>query len=233
MRGQPDVQEMATLFHVTGGYTYVDPYGKALGYEDVFTKLENVRRHYKRIGLGAEALVGFRGVGSASCDQGGDERAKQGFAATACVVHELEEPEIERQLLLRETPVRAEPGPQQGPEPLDGIDVHLAEPVAILVAGVFAAPVADRLVLIAPALQAGVDAILVGVDEGAFGNRGRDDRLDRPLLHVGQHGEHYRASALDQAEDGWLVLLQRAPARRPGQPPAASEPPPLATAAGR
>ena len=49
-----DVQEMATLFHVTGGYTYVDPYGKALGYEDVFTKLENVRRHYERIGLGAD-----------------------------------------------------------------------------------------------------------------------------------------------------------------------------------
>ena len=45
---------MATLFHVTGGYTYVDPYGKALGYEDVFTKLENVRRHYERIGLGAD-----------------------------------------------------------------------------------------------------------------------------------------------------------------------------------
>jgi 2,4'-dihydroxyacetophenone dioxygenase len=25
-----DVKEMATLFHVTGGYTYVDPYGEAL-----------------------------------------------------------------------------------------------------------------------------------------------------------------------------------------------------------
>jgi 2,4'-dihydroxyacetophenone dioxygenase len=49
-----DVSEMATLFHVTGGYTYVDPYGKALGYEDVFTKLENVRNHYERIGLGAD-----------------------------------------------------------------------------------------------------------------------------------------------------------------------------------
>lgn len=49
-----DVTEMATLFHVTGGYTYVDPYGAALGYEDVFTKLENVRRHYERIGLGAD-----------------------------------------------------------------------------------------------------------------------------------------------------------------------------------
>ena len=32
-----DVQEMVTLFHVSGGYTEVDPYGAALGYEDVFT----------------------------------------------------------------------------------------------------------------------------------------------------------------------------------------------------
>ena len=91
---------------------------------------------------------------------------------------------------------------------------------------------ADRFVLIAPALQAGVDAVLVGVDERAFGNRGRDDRLDRGLLHVGQHMQDDLATTLDQAEDGWLVLLQRAPARRPGQPPAASKPPLLATAAG-
>ncbi|CAG4910683.1 unnamed protein product [Acidocella sp. C78] len=50
----PDgVDEMATLFHVTGGYTYVDPYGKALGYEDVFTKLAAARRHYEAVGLGA------------------------------------------------------------------------------------------------------------------------------------------------------------------------------------
>jgi quercetin dioxygenase-like cupin family protein len=47
------VAEMATLFHVTGGYTYVDPYGTALGYEDVFTKLANARKHYEAIGLGA------------------------------------------------------------------------------------------------------------------------------------------------------------------------------------
>ena len=51
-----DVTEMATLFHVTGGYTYVDPYGKALGYEDVFTKLENASRHYDAVGLGADFL---------------------------------------------------------------------------------------------------------------------------------------------------------------------------------
>src|SRR5947209_8475698 len=33
-----DVKEMATLFHVTGGYTYLHPYGEAPGYEGVFTK---------------------------------------------------------------------------------------------------------------------------------------------------------------------------------------------------
>jgi hypothetical protein len=49
-----DVTEMATLFHVTGGYTYVDPFGKAMGYEDVFTKLENARQHFERVGLGAD-----------------------------------------------------------------------------------------------------------------------------------------------------------------------------------
>jgi hypothetical protein len=49
-----DVTEMATLFHVTGGYTYVDPYGIALGYEDVFTKLDNARKYYEDIGLGPD-----------------------------------------------------------------------------------------------------------------------------------------------------------------------------------
>ena len=51
----PDhVTEMITLFHVTGGYTYVDPEGNALGYEDVFTKPANARVHYDRLGLGAD-----------------------------------------------------------------------------------------------------------------------------------------------------------------------------------
>ena len=48
-----DVDEMVTLFHVTGGYVYVDPEGRAMGYEDVFTKLDAARAHYEAIGLGA------------------------------------------------------------------------------------------------------------------------------------------------------------------------------------
>lgn len=46
-----DVNEMITLFTVHGGYTYVDPYGKAIGYEDVFTKLEATQEHYRKLGL--------------------------------------------------------------------------------------------------------------------------------------------------------------------------------------
>lgn len=54
-----DASEMVTLFHVTGGYTYVDPDGEALGYEDVFTKLEAARRHFAAIGLGEDYAMRF------------------------------------------------------------------------------------------------------------------------------------------------------------------------------
>ena len=47
------IDEMITLFHVTGGYTYVDPFGTPLGYEDVFTKIEHARAYYEAAGLGA------------------------------------------------------------------------------------------------------------------------------------------------------------------------------------
>jgi hypothetical protein len=97
---------------------------------------------------------------------------------------------------------------------------------------VLPAPVADGLVLITPGRQAGIDAVLVGVDAGALGDDSLDDRLDCRLLHIGQHAQHHLSAALDQAEDGGLVLRQRAAARRACQSAAASKPPPLATAAG-
>jgi len=78
------------------------------------------------------------------------------------------------------------------------------------------------------------------VDEGAQGDGGGDNRLDRGLLHVGQHAEYDFAATLDQAKDRLLVIRQRAAARRAcqpaslsaRQPAAASEPPLLATSFG-
>jgi len=47
---------MVTLFHVTGGYVYVDADGKPTGFEDVFTKIAAARAHYARMGLDAGPL---------------------------------------------------------------------------------------------------------------------------------------------------------------------------------
>jgi len=55
-------------------------------------------------------LSGSEVVLGTSRNQAGDERAEQGFAASTRVVHELEEAEVERQLLLRDAAVRAKPG---------------------------------------------------------------------------------------------------------------------------
>lgn len=54
-----DVAEMATLFHVTGAYVYVDPDGTTVGIEDVFSKIDKARAHYAEVGLGADYVDQF------------------------------------------------------------------------------------------------------------------------------------------------------------------------------
>ena len=51
---EPHVEEMITLFQVNGAMIYVDPDGKCLGYDDVFTRLDKCRAHYQSNGLGAD-----------------------------------------------------------------------------------------------------------------------------------------------------------------------------------
>src|SRR3954447_15637843 len=80
-----------------------------------------------------------------------------------------------------------------------GVDVNLMEAIAVLVARIFAAAVTDGLVLVAPHRQASVNAVLIGVDHRAFDDRSLNDRLDRFLLHIGQHAENNLAITLDQA----------------------------------
>jgi 2,4'-dihydroxyacetophenone dioxygenase len=53
------VEEMMTWFHNTGGYVYVDPQGVPVAYEDVFTKIEAAKRHYRAIGLGEDYVNRF------------------------------------------------------------------------------------------------------------------------------------------------------------------------------
>jgi 2,4'-dihydroxyacetophenone dioxygenase len=56
----PDgVDEMITLFHVTGSLLYCDPDGKVTGAEDVFSKLELAKKHYAEVGLGEDFVQQF------------------------------------------------------------------------------------------------------------------------------------------------------------------------------
>jgi 2,4'-dihydroxyacetophenone dioxygenase len=54
-----DCEEMITLFQVNGIMNYVDPWGKTIGFEDVFTKIEMCRAHYKKCGLGEDFVEQF------------------------------------------------------------------------------------------------------------------------------------------------------------------------------
>ncbi|WPZ33993.1 2,4'-dihydroxyacetophenone dioxygenase family protein [Thalassobaculum sp. OXR-137] len=54
-----DVEEMITYFQVNGVMYYCDPWGKHLGYEDVFTKIDMCRKHFEQVGLGADYVDQF------------------------------------------------------------------------------------------------------------------------------------------------------------------------------
>ncbi|HEU5319176.1 MAG TPA: 2,4'-dihydroxyacetophenone dioxygenase family protein, partial [Methylomirabilota bacterium] len=49
---EPHVPEMITFFQVNGAMIYVDEQGKAVGYDDVHTRVALCRRYYETVGLG-------------------------------------------------------------------------------------------------------------------------------------------------------------------------------------
>ena len=65
-------------------------------------------------------------------------------------MNELEESQVQRQALLGDSPVRAEPTPEQRPEPLQRVDMHLAESIPVVVPGVLSRRMAARLLIVAP-----------------------------------------------------------------------------------
>ena len=54
-----DVEEMITLFHVSGALIYLDEAGSTRGFDDVHVKIEMCRRHFAEVGLGAEYVEQF------------------------------------------------------------------------------------------------------------------------------------------------------------------------------
>lgn len=54
-----DVPEMLTLFNISGSIIFVDENGQSTGFEDVFIKIEQARKHYADVGLGADFVDQF------------------------------------------------------------------------------------------------------------------------------------------------------------------------------
>ncbi|MBL4883676.1 MAG: 2,4'-dihydroxyacetophenone dioxygenase family protein [Planctomycetaceae bacterium] len=54
-----DVEEMITLFHISGALIYFDENDKPCGYDDVHTKIEMCRQHYAKTNLGTKYFEQF------------------------------------------------------------------------------------------------------------------------------------------------------------------------------
>ena len=54
-----DVEEMITFFNISGCMYYVDEAGRNTGFEDVFTKIDMCRAHYRDVGLGSDYVDQF------------------------------------------------------------------------------------------------------------------------------------------------------------------------------
>lgn len=53
------VEEMITLFHVSGALIYYDEQDRPVGHDDVHTKIEMCRRYFEEVGLGADYVQQF------------------------------------------------------------------------------------------------------------------------------------------------------------------------------
>ena len=140
-------------------------------------------------------------------------------------MNELEESQVQRQALLGDSSVGAKPRTQERPEPFERVDMHLAEPVAVVVPGRLPRRMADRLVIVAPLDQPAVDVIFIGLYQSPLGYRPLDQRPDRRLVDVGQHPNHDLATSLDHPEDRRLLLGERPPDPLPLQPSSPGGPP--------
>src|SRR5262245_41337325 len=143
-------------------------------------------------------------------DQQLNERRKQRFASLADIVHELEEPQVDREFLLGNAPMRTQPTPQERPKAFHGIHMDFTKTVAIVIASEFASSVVDTLMAVAPGLQTGINAVLVRVHQCPWINDVFDERLDRLLLHIGKQINHHLPPALHHPKDGRSFLRQGA-----------------------
>ena len=155
-------------------------------------------------------------------DQELKERRKQRFASLADVVHELEASQGDREFLVGNAPMRAQPTPQERPKAFHRVDVHFAQAVAIVSAGQLASPVVATLMAVTPRLQTGINAVRIGRHPCPWHAGVFDDGLDGLVLPVGQAIDDHLTATLQPPKDGRSCLRQGATTRCAWEPASTS-----------
>jgi len=130
----------------------------------------------------------------------------------------LKEAQVQRQFFLRDTPMGPQPGAQQRPEALGGVDMNLIKAIPVFVAGVFASAMTHGTVIKPPFRQPSVDIVFIGMNASARGDEPLDQRANRGVLDVVQHPHHHRPAPLDHPENRRFFFFQGTPAPRALQP---------------
>jgi hypothetical protein len=86
--------------------------------------------------------------------------------------------------------------------------MHFMKAITIFITRIFTRRMIDGLALIAPLFEAGVNVVLIGVQQTTGLNGLRQDRLDGDLLDVRQHPNHDVTRALQQTQDRWFLIRQ-------------------------
>src|SRR6266436_2454995 len=112
---------------------------------------------------------------------------KQRFASFSGIVHKLEETEVQGEFLLGNTPMGAQPAPQERPKPFHGIDMDFTKAVAIFISGVLSSPMIHMLMVVSPDTEACINAVFIRINKCTRSNSLFDAWLDGFLFHVRKH----------------------------------------------
>src|SRR5919198_4884601 len=102
-----------------------------------------------------------------------------------------------------------QPAPQERPEPFHSIHMYFTKAVAIFISCEFTPSMVDMLMIVAPGLQTGIDAVLIRINQCAWINSVFDQRLDGLLLHVREQMDHDLTATLNHPKDRGSFLLHR------------------------
>jgi hypothetical protein len=142
------------------------------------------------------------------------------------------ESHIQRQVVLRNTPVWAKPRSQQRPTAFHRLHVHFMNAIALLIASLCTTAMTDALVRVTPRCYTAVAIVGSRLDTRTPCSRGVAQRLDRDWWDVFHPPHDDVTTALDHPDDRRCLGGERSAATCALEPSAPAAPPLFTTSCG-